>query len=146
MIHSTTKYLGGHSDIVGGAIVTNNKEWYDAFWYHRNAAGTNPSPFDSWLLSRSLKTLAIRMERHQENAEKIVSLFESHDLVSKIYYPGFGGMISVEFSLSLEQTKELISSFTLFRLAESLGGVESLVDHPASMTHGAIPREIRIAQ
>jgi len=146
VVHSTTKYLGGHSDIVWGAIVTNNKEMYDAFWYHRNAAWTNPAPFNSWLLSRSLKTLAIRMERHQENAKRVVQFFESHDHVSKVYYPWFGWMVSVEFDLTLEQTKELISSFKLFRLAESLGGVESLVDHPATMTHGAIPRQLRIEQ
>ena len=111
--------------------------------FARKAIGTNPSPFDVWMISRSLKTLAIRMERHQENALEVVKFLKKHDKVKKIYYPGFGGIISVEFKFSLSQTKKLISSLKIFTLAESLGGVESLVDHPATMTHASIPKAER---
>lgn len=157
--HSTTKYTGGHSDVIGGAVMTNHDILKDALDFARMAIGLNPSPFDTWLLTRGIKTLAIRMEQHQHNAFAVVRFLESHPKVNKIYYPGleshpnheaakkqmkgFGGMVSVEFNLSLEDTKKLISSFKLFSLAESLGGVESLVCHPATMTHAAIPLEKR---
>ena len=143
VMHSSTKYLGGHSDLIGGVVVTNNKELGDQMQFARKAIGTNPSPFDVWMISRSLKTLAIRMERHQENALEVVKFLKKHDKVKKIYYPGFGGIISVEFKFSLSQTKKLISSLKIFTLAESLGGVESLVDHPATMTHASIPKAER---
>lgn len=146
VLHSTTKYLGGHSDVIGGAIVTNNKEYFSQLSYHRNAAGINPSPFDARLLSRSLKTLAVRMKQHDENAKHIVSLLENHPLIKQLYYPWFGGMISVELTLSLQDTMDFISNLTLFRLAESLWWVESLIEHPASMTHASIPETIRQAQ
>lgn len=146
VLHSTTKYLGGHSDIIGWATITNDKEIFDTLNYHRNAAGLNPNPFDARLLSRSLKTLSVRMKQHDENGRILVQRLRNHDLVKQIYYPWFGGMISVEFTLDLEGTIEVISNLKLFRLAESLGGVESLIEHPASMTHASIPKTIREAQ
>ncbi len=143
VVHSTTKYLNGHSDMIWWATITNNKTIADALSYTRNASGTNPNPFDAWLLSRSLKTLAIRMEQHQRNAQAITTFLLQHPLVTTVYYPWFGGMISVEFNLTLDSVKTLISSFQLFRLAESLWSVESLIDHPASMTHASIPASVR---
>lgn len=159
--HSTTKYVGGHSDVIGGVAITNNEKLKNELDYGRMAIGLNPSPFDTWLLTRGIKTMAVRMEQHQRNAFAILRFLESHPKVKKIYYPGleshhnheiakkqmsgFGGVISVEFNLPLESTKKLISSFKLFSLAESLGGVESLVCHPATMTHASIPVKERHA-
>ena len=142
-LHSTTKYIGGHSDVIGGAVMTNSSELKKKLNFGRMALGVNPSPFDCWLTQRGLKTLGLRMERHQENAKKIVSFLKRHPRVEKIYYPGFSGMVSVEFKLGIEKTKELIASFQFFTLAESLGGVESLVSHPATMTHASIPAKER---
>ncbi len=160
VLHSTTKYFGGHSDIVGGALITNDKSIDDKVKFNRMSMGLNPSPFDTWLLSRGIKTLAVRMEKHAQNALAVAKYLENHSKVKTVYYPGlsshpqhkiakkqmrgFGGIVSVEFNFDLETTKKLISSFEIFTLAESLGGVESLVDHPASMTHASIPREERI--
>lgn len=157
--HSTTKYVGGHSDVIGGVAMTNSEKIKKDLDFARKALGVNPSPFDAWLLTRGVKTLALRMEQHQRNAMTIARFLEKHPQVKKVYYPGleshsghdiakkqmsgFSGMISVEFNLSLEDTKRLISSFKLFSLAESLGGVESLVCHPATMTHASIPVEER---
>jgi len=157
--HSTTKYVGGHSDVIGGVAMTNNKEIKEALDFARMSMGLNPSPFDVWLQTRGVKTLALRMEKHQQNALAIAKFLEAHPKVSKVYYPGlqnhpghdiakkqmtgFSGMLSVEFNLSLEATKKLISSFKLFSLAESLGGVESLVCHPATMTHASVPVDER---
>lgn len=159
VMHSTTKYIGGHSDVVGGVVVTNHEEWKEKLDFARMAIGLNPSPFDNWLTTKGLKTLGIRMERHAANATKIADYFNNHPKVKKVFYPGlashpnheiakkqmsgYSGIISVEFDLSLEQSMKLVSSFKLFTLAESLGGVESLVDHPASMTHASIPKEER---
>lgn len=159
VLHSTTKYIGGHSDIIGGVLITNIQEVKEKADFNRMALGLNPSPFDAWLTSRGLKTLAVRMEKHAQNALKIAEFLEGHKRVKKVYYPGlpshpqhetakkqmngFSGIVSVEFDLNLEQTKKLIASFSLFSLAESLGGIESLVDHPASMTHASIPKEER---
>jgi len=159
VLHSTTKYIGGHSDIIGGVIISNDKELKERLDFLRMAMGLNPSPFDAWLTSRGVKTLAVRMEKHAANAGNIAEFLANHDLVKKVYYPGlashpnhdiaekqmsgFSGMVSVEFDLTLEQSKQLISSFKIFSLAESLGGVDSLVDHPASMTHASIPAEER---
>jgi cystathionine beta-lyase/cystathionine gamma-synthase len=153
--HSTTKYMGGHSDVVGGAVITNSDTIKTELDFNRKAIGVNPSPFDTWLVNRGVKTLALRMERHAHNAMLVASFFNDHPKVSRVYYPGlhtdpsyavakkqmrgFGGMVSVEFNLSLEETKTLVTSFSLFTLAESLGGVESLVCHPATMTHMSIP-------
>jgi len=159
VVHSSTKYLGGHSDLIGGAVICNDAEFGAKVLFARKSLGGNPSPFEVWMVSRSVKTLAVRMEKHQQNAFAIARFFESHPLVKKVYFPGlkshpgheiasrqmsgFSGIVSVEFNLTLEQTEKLISSFKLFSLAESLGGVESLVDHPASMTHASIPRADR---
>ena len=160
--HSTTKYLGGHSDVIGGAVMTNHEPIKRAVDFSRKAMGLNPSPFDCWLVGRGVKTLAIRMEQHQKNAFAIADFLESHPKVKKVYYPGleshpqhmlakkqmrgFGGMLSVEFDLPFEKIKKIISSFKLFALAESLGGVESLVNHPSSMTHATIPKSEREKQ
>ncbi|CCB86819.1 MULTISPECIES: trans-sulfuration enzyme family protein [Parachlamydia] len=157
--HSTTKYIGGHSDVIGGVVMTNDAELKKELNFRRLSLGVNPSPFDTWLITRGVKTLAVRMEQHQKNAFAIAQFLEQHPKVKKVYYPGlpshsghviakkqmrnFSGMVSAEFQLELEQTKKLISSFKLFSLAESLGGVESLVNHPALMTHLSIPPEER---
>lgn len=158
--HSTTKYIGGHSDVVGGVAMTNDEAIKKSLDFGRKALGTNPSPFDVWLTSRGVKTLALRMERHQNNAQAVAEFLEKHPKVKKVYYPGlpshpnhdvakkqmrgFSGMISAEFNLSLEEAKKLISNFKYFTLAESLGGVESLVSHPATMTHASIPPQERV--
>lgn len=157
--HSSTKYLGGHSDVVGGVMMTNCDTLNDQLTFARQAIGVNPSPFDSWLISRGVKTLAVRMEQHIRNARAVVEFLNTHPKVKRVYYPGspsnsrheiakkqmkgFGGMVSAEFNLSPQDTKKLISSFRLFSLAESLGGVESLVCHPATMTHASVPAEER---
>jgi cysteine-S-conjugate beta-lyase len=160
VLHSTTKYIGGHSDVIGGVVITSDEKIKEQMDFARMAMGLNPSPFDVWLISRGIKTLSIRMDRHASSAFKISEFLEAHDKVKKVYYPGlsshpqheiakkqmkeFGGMFSVEFDLDIKQTEKLISSFQVFSLAESLGGVESLVDHPASMTHASIPKEERL--
>lgn len=160
--HSTTKYLGGHSDVIGGVMITNDAKLDEQLKFARKAMGLNPSPFDVWLTTRGIKTLAVRMERHQQNALGIALFLESHPLVKKVYYPGltnhktheiakkqmhaFSGIVSVEFNLSIEQMKQVISSFKIFALAESLGGVESLVCQPATMTHASIPPQERARQ
>lgn len=157
--HSTTKYIGGHSDVIGGVIMTNDGFIHEQLMFARKSVGTNPSPFDCWLIMRGVKTLAIRMKQHGENARAVAEFLHAHPKVVKTYYPGltshrkheiakkqmrhFGGMVSAEFKLSGEDTKKLISSFNLFALAESLGGVESLVNHPVSMTHASIPEAER---
>lgn len=157
--HSSTKYLGGHSDIIGGVVMTNDAAIAKKILFSRKAMGLNPSPFDAWLVTRGIKTLALRMKQHQENAFKIAHFFEKHPTVKKVYYPGlpshrghqiakkqmsgYSGIVSVEFNLELEKIKKLVSSFNLIALAESLGGVESLVCHPATMTHASIPEEQR---
>lgn len=158
--HSTTKYISGHSDIIGGAIITNHDNIKEEMDFKRFSMGLNPSPFDVWLTQRGVKTLAVRMKQHEKNAMIIASFLETHPKVKKVYYPGlsshpghdiatkqmlgFSGMVSAEFDISLEETKKLISSFNLFTLAESLGGVESLVCHPSLMTHATIPQEERL--
>lgn len=162
VIHSATKYLGGHSDVVGGVCVTNDPELKKKVDFARMALGLNPSPFDTWLVARSIKTLAVRMERHSKSAQVFAEWLEQHPMIAKVFYPGlkshpchavaarqmkkgFSGMVSAEFKLSLEQTKKFMASCRVFSLAESLGGVESLVDHPASMTHASIPAAERKA-
>jgi len=157
--HSCTKYIGGHSDVLGGALITNNQTINESVVKARMYLGFNPSPFDVWLLSRSVKTLALRMEKHQSNAMAVATFLSDHPLVKRVYYPGlpnhphhetakqqmsgFSGIVSAEFNLSIELSKRLISSFQYFTLAESLGGIESLVNHPASMTHASIPKKER---
>jgi len=157
--HSTTKYIGGHSDIIGGVVMTNESKVKKVLDFNRMAIGLNPSPFDAWLTTRGVKTLALRMEQHQKNAMAISKFLEKHPKVKKVYYPGleshphheiakkqmtgYSGIVSAEFHFSLETTKKLISSFKYFALAESLGGVESLVNHPTTMTHASIPPDER---
>ncbi|GMT44293.1 MAG: cystathionine gamma-lyase [bacterium] len=159
VLHSTTKFIGGHSDVIGGVVITNNADIKEKLDFGRMAIGLNPSPFDVWLSSRGIKTLAVRMERHGKNALALARFLEKHPKVKKVYYPGleshphhdiarqqmrgFSGIVSVEFDFNFEDTQKLISRFKYFSLAESLGGVESLVDHPASMTHASIPQEER---
>jgi len=162
VMHSATKYLGGHSDVVMGALMLNDEELYKRLWFIYNSCGATPGPQDSFLVLRGLKTLHLRMKAHCENGRAIAEFLKSNPKVDKIYWPGFedhpnhevakkqmrdfGGMIS--FSLKgadLETTFKLASSFKVFSLAESLGGVESLINHPASMTHASIPKEVREA-
>lgn len=151
VMYSTTKYIGGHSDVVGGAIVGNDPELGAYLQNLQNAAGAVPSPFDCWLTVRGLKTLAIRMERHSQNALEIAGFLEGHPAIKRVYYPGlpshpgheiakrqmkaFSGMVSFEVNGGFEKAKKLVESTRLFLLAESLGGVESLIEHPAQMTH-----------
>jgi cystathionine gamma-lyase len=159
VLHSTTKYLGGHSDVVGGAIV-GNKELLTPIKFHQNASGGTPGPFDCFLTLRGIKTLAVRMEKHCANAHHLADWLAHHDSVQQVYYPGlkshpghalakkqmrhFGGMVSLRVAGGKEATMKFMTRTKLFSLAESLGGVESLVNHPATMTHASIPAEIRI--
>ncbi len=159
VVHSTTKYINGHSDVIGGALVLNDEEVYEAIKFYQNAAGGVPSPFDSWLTLRGIKTLAVRMRQHEENARAVAKFLAEHPRVEKVYYPGLpshpdyelarqqmsgsGGMVSFQFKGTYADVVQLVRRFKVFALAESLGGVESLVCHPASMTHGSIPRDIR---
>ena len=162
--HSTTKYISGHSDIIGGAVVTSDERLAEDLYFIQKTLGAVPSPFDCWLTSRSLKTLAIRMDRHNSNALQLGRFLAERPEVKAIYYPGlpshpqydlavtqqrtptgepaFGGMISFETG-SLENARTVVQRLQIFTLAESLGGVESLVNHPATMTHASVPREVR---
>lgn len=158
VLHSTTKYLNGHCDVVGGLIVTSDEKIHERIRYIQNAVGAVPSPFDCWLTLRSTKTLALRMEQHNQNAMEIARYLEKQSYVKKVIYPGleshpqhelakkqmtgFGGMIAVDLG-SFETAKKLLNNVKVFTLAESLGGVESLVNHPASMTHASVPKEER---
>jgi cystathionine gamma-lyase len=160
VMHSVTKYIAGHSDVVMGALVTNDEALYKELWFVYNACGATPGPQDSFLVLRGIKTLHLRMKAHCENGEKIAHYLKNHPKVDKIYWPGFedhpnhevakkqmrgfGGMISISLKdADLQETFRISSRFKVFTLAESLGGVESLVNHPASMTHGSIPKEER---
>ncbi len=160
VVHSTTKYLNGHSDMVGGtAVVGANEELREKLKFLQNAVGAIQGPFDSFLALRGLKTLSLRMERHCASALKIAAWLERHPKVRRVYYPGlashpqhaiarkqmraFGGMISVDLKGTLDDSKRFLERCQLFALAESLGGVESLIEHPALMTHGSVPPEVR---
>lgn len=159
VVHSMTKYLGGHSDVVGGAVLTNRDDLYQTLKFHQNAAGATPGPFDCWLVLRGLKTLALRMKAHEKNALAVAQMLEKHPAVEKIFYPGlpsheqhelakkqmsgFGGMVTILVRGGLDGAKQFMHNTKLFALAESLGGVESLMCHPVTMTHGSIPKEIR---
>jgi len=158
VIHSSTKYINGHSDIIGGIVITNKEEIHTRIRYIQNAVGAVPSPFDCWLILRSTKTLAVRMERHNQNAVALAEHLTKMNKVKKVFYPGlkehpqhelakkqmkgFGGMVSIELGDS-ELTQSFLKKLKIFTLAESLGGVESLVCHPASMTHASLPKEKR---
>jgi len=159
VIHSMTKYINGHSDVIGGAMMTNSKSFYDKVWTLQNSTGPSQSPFDSWLVLRGIKTLAIRMEAHQKNAMKIAKYLESHEKVESVIYPGlkthpqhkiakkqmsgFGGMITFFLKGGVKESKRFLEKVSLFALAESLGGVESLIEHPAIMTHASVPKKLR---
>jgi len=157
-LHSTTKYLNGHSDVIGGIIVTNSDKIYDRLKYIQNALGAVPSPFDCWLTLRSTKTLAVRMDRHNSNAMAIANELRKIPAIKRVIYPGlpdhphyelakkqmsgFGGMVSLELA-SFDAAKKLMNNVKVFTLAESLGGVESLLCHPYSMTHASVPKEVK---
>ncbi len=160
VMHSVTKYLGGHSDVVMGALVTNDDKLHEQIYFILNSCGANPGPMDCFLVMRGIKTLHLRMERHCFNGRKIAEYLKTHPKIEKIYWPGFtdhpnheiakkqmrdfGGMISIVLKgASLEDTFKVASSFKVFSLAESLGGVESLINHPATMTHASIPKAER---
>jgi cystathionine gamma-synthase len=153
VVHSTTKYLGGHSDVVGGALITDDSELAEALAFAQNSTGAVPGPFDSWLTLRGVKTLAVRMERHCDNAERIVGALAGHPRVSRVHYPGlpdhpgheiaakqmrrFGGMVSFQVTDGEAGALAVCGATTVFTLAESLGGVESLIEHPGRMTHAS---------
>jgi cystathionine beta-lyase/cystathionine gamma-synthase len=154
VLHSTTKYLGGHSDVVGGAVIGNDPEIYQTLKFHQNAAGAVPGPFDCWLTLRGIKTLAVRMERHSANAQAVAEFLQSQEAVEQVFYPGladdpgheiaarqmraFSGMVSFTTRGGYEAAAEVASRTKVFQLAESLGGVESLIEHPGKMTHASV--------
>ena len=153
VVHSTTKYLGGHSDVIGGGLVVADAELGDRLAYHQNAMGSVPGPWDSWLVLRGIKTLGVRMDRHCSNAKAIVDLLTSHPVVTEVYYPGlpghrghevaarqmrdFGGMVSFRVAGGEQEAVDLCARTRVFTLGESLGGVESLIEHPGRMTHAS---------
>jgi cystathionine gamma-lyase/cystathionine beta-lyase len=160
VMHSVTKYLGGHSDVVMGALMTSNEDLYERLAFIHNSCGATPGPMDSFLVLRGLKTLHLRMKAHCENGAIIAKFLKAHPAIEKVYWPGFtdhpnhdiakkqmrdfGGMISIVLKdADIQKTFEIASSFKVFTLAESLGGVESLINHPATMTHASIPKEER---
>ncbi|ANY06050.1 cystathionine gamma-synthase [Pseudonocardia sp. HH130630-07] len=153
VVHSTTKYVGGHSDVVGGALVTDDDELAERISFTQNSVGSVPGPFDAWLTLRGAKTLAVRMERHCDNAERVVEMLQAHPAVSQVLYPGlpehpgheaaakqmrrFGGMVSFLAAGGRDAALRICAGTRLFTLAESLGGVESLIEHPGQMTHAS---------
>ena len=160
VVHSTTKYLGGHSDLIGGATITKNEDVQSRLKYLQNAVGAIPGPLDCYLVLRGIKTLAVRMERHNENTRTFSEFLAKQPKVEKVNYPGLpdhpqrgivkrqmkgnGGMLSFQLEGGFNQCKKLLESLRVFTVAESLGGVESLIEHPASMTHASVPRERRL--
>jgi cystathionine gamma-lyase len=159
VVHSATKYLNGHSDVIGGVMVVRDADLGERLAFLQNAVGAVPGPFDSFLILRGLKTLHLRMERHCSNAQRLAEWLEKHPSVERVVYPGlashpehelakrqmkaFGGMITVILRGGLEASRTALERFRVFALAESLGGVESLIEHPAIMTHASIPQERR---
>ena len=153
VLHSTTKYIGGHSDVVGGALVTDSEELDSKFAFLQNGAGAVPGPFDAYLTMRGVKTLELRMQRHSDNAAQVAAFLAGHPAVSRVLYPGlpdhpghrvaakqmqaFGGMVSVRMRGGAQAAREFCSRTEIFILAESLGGVESLIEHPGAMTHAS---------
>ncbi len=160
VVHSTTKYLGGHSDLIGGAAVTSNAKLFERLKFLQNAVGAVPGPLDCWLVLRGVKTLALRMERHDQNARTVSEFLAKQPNVECVYYPGlpdhpqksvvkrqmrgFGGMVSFELKGGSAKCEKFLKRLKVFTVAESLGGVESLIEHPASMTHASVPRETRL--
>ncbi|HET9849231.1 MAG TPA: cystathionine gamma-synthase [Candidatus Dormibacteraeota bacterium] len=161
VVHSATKYLGGHSDLIGGTLVVNRDDLHEQLAFLQNAVGGVPGPMDAWLVLRGLKTLAVRMREHDRNARQVAAFLRSHPRVDRVFYPGlpdhpqrdlaerqmsgFGGMISFEVKGGMESARTVVERTQLFTLAESLGGVESLIELPAAMTHASIPTETRRA-
>lgn len=159
VLHSMTKFINGHSDVIGGAMMFNSDELLEKLFFYQNAIGPAQSPFDSWLVLRGIKTLAVRMKAHEQNAMKVATYLESHPKVDKVVYPGLkshpqyelgkkqmrgsSGMITFFLKGGIEESRRFLENVKLFALAESLGGVESLVDHPAIMTHASIPKAVR---
>jgi cystathionine gamma-lyase len=159
VVHSTTKYIGGHSDAVGGVAMTNDRALHDTIKFHQNSVGGVPGPLDAWLTMRGAKTLALRMQAHERNAQAVAEFLAHHPKVDRVHYPGlashpqhalaraqmsgFGGMLSFTLRVPEERAMAFASTLRYFSLAESLGGVESLICHPARMTHGSIPKEER---
>jgi cystathionine gamma-synthase len=159
IVHSTTKYLNGHSDVVGGAIVVKEAEVLERIKYLANALGQGASPFDSWLVLRGIKTLVPRMRLHESNARAVAEFLNTHPSVSRVYYPGlpghpqhelarrqqdgFGGMVSFEVKGGIDEVNHLLRGVRIFALAESLGGIESLIDHPVTMTHASMDPDLR---
>jgi len=144
VVHSTTKYIAGHSDIVGGGVVTNNEKLYNDLKFCQNSAGAVPGPWDCWLTLRGIKTLAIRMEAHQKNARYLAKYLSMHPKIERLFYPGFGGILSFELKGGRREVEKFFAHLKIFALAESLGGVESLVSYPAGMTHSSMPKEERL--
>jgi cystathionine gamma-lyase len=160
VVHSTTKYINGHSDIVGGAVVVNDEAIYNQLKFYQNAAGAVPGPWDCWLTLRGIRTLAVRMREHEKNARYLAEFLSKHKKVAKVYYPGlkgtkdykiaskqmsgFGGMLSFEIKGGFSAVEKFFSGLKIFLLAESLGGVESLICYPAKMTHGSMPEKERL--
>jgi cystathionine gamma-synthase len=149
VMHSTTKYLGGHSDVVGGALVVADQELAERIEFHHNAMGSVAGAFDSWLVLRGLKTLGVRMDRHCDNAERVVAMLREHDAVTQVHYPDgdeiaakqmsrFGGMVSFRVAGGEAKALDVCAKTRIFTLAESLGGVESLIEHPHRMTHSSV--------
>ncbi len=154
VVHSTTKYMGGHSDVVGGALVLADDEVAEQLAYHQNAMGAVAGPFDAWLVLRGIKTLGVRMDRHCANAERVVELLTSHPKVTEVLYPGlpehpghevaakqmkaFGGMVSFRVAGGEDEAVAVCDRTEVFTLGESLGGVESLIEHPGRMTHASV--------
>ena len=162
VVHSTTKYINGHSDVIGGAVITNKEDLYQDLKFYQNAAGAVPGPFDTWLTLRGIKTLPIRMRQHQENAHAVAKFLTEHTRVEHIYYPGlpshpdyalakrqlsgFGGMVSFQIKGEVAAIDTFVRRLQVITFGESLGAIESLLCHPATMTHSSIPREIREAR
>ncbi len=145
VMHSTTKYLNGHSDVIGGCILTSDDALAARYAFLQNAVGAVPGPWDCFLVMRGLKTLHVRMERHQASAQAIVAWLQGRPDVARVHYPGFGGMVSFVLKGDLDAATRFVKATHLFTLAESLGGVESLIELPAIMTHASIPAEVRAA-
>src|SRR6266704_3101965 len=160
VVHSTTKYLGGHSDLIGGGVVTSNAKLFERLKFLQNAVGAVPGPLDCWLVLSGVKTLALRMERHDQNARLVSDFLAKQPSVEHVYYPGlpdhpqksvvkrqmrgFGGMVSFELKGGAAKCEKFLKRLKVFTVAESLGGVESLIEHPASMTHASVPRDTRL--